>query len=399
MVQQIQRAAVRVKKFTVSAFLLLVVLGYQQLAAHSIDYVGMSFSPSASMVGGSGNWTVTDPVAGGSDVTFGLTFTINTMGSTTNYPRTIGFGATTAAKPAGAADATVSGLSASHTFTAATGAGSTFTDSVTITAPTTPGAYTVRFSAVSGTGGSGGLGGGSGININFTVAEPSEPPCEPVPTVLNVGDMCVLFRQTQPVDLTATLTGGGTGVAGQSVNFSVDGTAVGQAVTDANGVATLEGVDVTGLAVGDHEVMATFAGQECTYLPTNGLGNLGVEYLFAGFQQPINADGSSAFGGRTIPVKIKIADAGGEPVTDAQAHVYFAFGTPAVVGTDAEPVANTSGDLGNVMRYDYSADQYIFNWDIAGLANGTYTIRVDLGEGQCGEQHSVTVGLKKKGSK
>jgi hypothetical protein len=109
MVQQIQRAAVRIKKFTVFAFLVLVVLGHQQLAAHSIDYVGMSFSPSASMVGGSGHWTVTDPVAGGSDVTFGLTFTINTMGGTTTYPRTIGFGATTAAKPAGAADAAVSG--------------------------------------------------------------------------------------------------------------------------------------------------------------------------------------------------------------------------------------------------------------------------------------------------
>jgi hypothetical protein len=397
--QGIHRVASRGKQLAfLSVLVLATILGYQRLTAHAIDFIGMSFSPSASMVGGSGNWTVTNPVAGGSSITFGVTLSIKTQGGTTTFPRTIGFGASTAVKPSGAADVVVSGLSSSQTFTAATGAGSSFTDSITLTAPATPGAYTVRFTAISGTGGQGGLSPGNGININFTVAE-TQPPCEPAATVLTVGDMCVLFKQTEPVDLTATLTAGGTGVSGQAIDFYVDGTLMGQAVTDANGVATLEDVDVSGLAVGDHEVVATYAGQDCEYLPTNGTGNLGVEYLFLGFQQPINADGSSAFGGRTIPVKIKIADANGQPVSDAVAHVYFAFGTPAIVGTDAEPLANTNGDSGNLMRYDSAADQYIFNWDIAGLANGTYTVRVDLGEGECGDQHSVMVSLKKKGGK
>jgi hypothetical protein len=133
-------------------------------------------------------------------------------------------------------------------------------------------------------------------------------------------------------------------------------------VTDSSGVATLEDVDVSGLGAGDHEVTATYSGEDCEFEPTNGLGSIGVNYLFLGFQQPINADGSSKFSGRTIPVKVKLADANGQPVTDADAHIFFALGTPTVVGTDAEPLANTNGDSGNAMRYDASANQYILTW-------------------------------------
>ena len=220
--------------------------------------------------------------------------------------------------------------------------------------------------------------------------------------MLTVPQICVLLHQATPVDLTATLTDeNGDPVVGKTVSFSVDANAVGDAVTDASGVATIPNYDVSGLSIGDHEVDATFTAPDdaCDYLSTNGVGNLGATYVFIGFQQPINADGTSQFGGRTIPVKIKLADANGQPVTDAEAHVFFNFGTPALIGTDAEPVANTNGDTGNLMRYDPGANQYIFNWDIAGLANGTYYVWVDLGEGACGDQHSVIVTMKKKGSK
>jgi hypothetical protein len=51
------------------------------------------------------------------------------------------------------------------------------------------------------------------------------------------------------------------------------------------------------------------------------------------------------------------------------------------------------------MRYDPDEGQYIFNWDIAGLENGKYTIKVDLGEGSCSAAHTLVVTFKKKGSK
>jgi hypothetical protein len=276
---------------------------------------------------------------------------------------------------------------------------STFTDAVTIVAPAAPGAYSVKIEATSGaTAVDRGLKPGNGIHVNFTVAAPATP--EPLATVLTVDDHCAVLHQTATIDLTATLeTSGGTAIAAQTVTFAIDGMPLGQATTDAYGVATLENVDVSAYSVGDHDISVAYAGQESVYLPTNGFGNLGISYLFVGFQQPINADGTSLFGGRTIPVKIKLADANAQPVTDAVAHVFFDYAAAGLVGVDAEPLSNTNGDSGNLMRYDATADQYIFNWDTAGLANGTYKIYVDLGEGQCASPHAVIVTLKKKGSK
>lgn len=47
------------------------------------------------------------------------------------------------------------------------------------------------------------------------------------------------------------------------------------------------------------------------------------------------------------------------------------------------------------MRYDPDADQYIFNWDTSKLANGSYNIRIYLGEGGCGGNRLATVILQK----
>ncbi|HET9532326.1 MAG TPA: PxKF domain-containing protein [Blastocatellia bacterium] len=375
------------------SILALVVVGSvgRLASAHSIDYLAMNISPASMFNGQSGNFTVNAPVAGGSSITFELKYQINTQGSTTTYPRTIGFGSQTQTKPAGAADATVSGVN-THMFTSSSSA---FTDNITIVAPNTPGPYTVKIEATSGTGGQNGLSGGGGIAISFTVAAPDSPGCNHADTELAMSDSCIVLRQATTT-LSATLTSGGSPLANKLVDFTVDGNPAGSATTDNSGVASVS-YDTSSLSAGDHTVVATFAGDSCDYNGSAKSATLGVTYTFIGFQQPINADGSSQFGGRVIPVKIKIADAYGAPVPDADAHVFFQFGTPAVVGTDAEPVGNTSPDGGNTMRYDPAANQYIFNWDVGSLANGTYTIRVDLGEGSCGDPHLVTISLKKKG--
>lgn len=364
-----------------------MVMGSLISSAHSIDYLAISISPAATFNGQSGNFTVTNPVTGGSNISFQMKYSIVTQGNTTSFPRTIGFGATTASKPVGAPDPVVSGL-VSHIFTSA---GSNFTDNVSIAAPTTAGAYSVHIAPTSGTGGQGGLSGGGGVTINFTVTNP----CANAATSLAMADSCIVYHQASTT-LSATLTSGATPLSGQTVDFTVDGNSVGSAVTDGLGVASLP-YDPSGLSAGDHTVAANFAGDGCAYDGSANSSTMGVSYMFIGYQQPINADGSSSFGGKVIPVKIKIADANGAPVPDADAHVFFAFGTPAIVGTDAEPIASTSADGGNTMRYDATANQYIFNWDVGSLANGTYTVRVDLGEGSCGSAHTVILSLKRKG--
>jgi hypothetical protein len=66
---------------------------------------------------------------------------------------------------------------------------------------------------------------------------------------------------TGPVTLSATLTrtSDNTVVSGGSVSFTVDGTSVGSATTNAAGVATLATYNPSALGTGPHTVQATFA--------------------------------------------------------------------------------------------------------------------------------------------
>jgi hypothetical protein len=96
--------------------------------------------------------------------------------------------------------------------------------------------------------------------------------------------------------LTATLTSSVTmkGISGETVSFMLDGTAVGTATTDSNGVATLANVATTDPA-GTHTgaVAASFAG-DSNYTASNGTGNLVVSQAATTLT---SVSGTAAFGG------------------------------------------------------------------------------------------------------
>ena len=73
----------------------------------------------------------------------------------------------------------------------------------------------------------------------------------------------VTFGSTGPVTFSATLTRtvGGAAVSGATISFTVDGSPVGTAVTNATGVATLSTYNPSALNAGPHTVQASFAGQ------------------------------------------------------------------------------------------------------------------------------------------
>ena len=77
--------------------------------------------------------------------------------------------------------------------------------------------------------------------------------------------------------LTAYLAVGGTGVAGRSIAFTLNGTSVGSATTGSGGVATLSGVSLSGIAAGSYAgaIGASFAG-DATYAGSSGSGALTV---------------------------------------------------------------------------------------------------------------------------
>ena len=95
--------------------------------------------------------------------------------------------------------------------------------------------------------------------------------------------------------LTATLTFGGSPLAGKTVTFTlINGTAstnVGSATTDASGVATLGGVSLAGWSGGTSPgaVMASFAG-DASFAGTNASGDLSIQRLTPTVTWPIPAD-------------------------------------------------------------------------------------------------------------
>ncbi|MHC4478472.1 MAG: PxKF domain-containing protein [Planctomycetota bacterium] len=117
-------------------------------------------------------------------------------------------------------------------------------------------------------------------------------------------------------------------------------------------------------------------------------------YVFGGFQQPINSDGSSIFkAGRTIPVKVRLADCDGVTVTDSTVSIAVEKILDAVLGTVEELAFDSSGNAntGTLFRYDDTDEQYIYNLSTRSLSTGTYRIHVICDKAQ---SCSVDVSLK-----
>jgi hypothetical protein len=107
--------------------------------------------------------------------------------------------------------------------------------------------------------------------------------------------------------------------------------------------------------------------------------------------------------GRVIPIKIKLADADGVPVADASPTVWlYQYSQGTGLGEVIEQATSvSSADSGNMMRYDADAGQYIYNWDLSELVNGTYAVVVDVGDSAACSQgpHYAVITVSKKGKK
>ena len=376
---------------------------YPSAATATVSGASVTVSPTSFPVGAAGSATLSPSLYPGQQVSVSATWSIQDNsagpGQDTIYGTglQITFAASTTVTPADAVAVT-----AISSCTLANKS-STCVRPIAFEAPTAPGSYQVTIS-LDGTGynGSNGLTGKTNgtLRLNFTVAEPVAVLLD---TKLTVARKCVLLNAGD-VSLEAKLEElvSGAAIPGASIDFYVNppSSSVGTGVTGYDGNASVT-YNVNSLPVGDHNLFAEYAGSS-NYNPSDDSNLLGVSYLFGGFQQPINADGTSVFGnGRVIPVKIKLADANGAPVADATPHVYVAqYSAATGLGEVLEPATSVSAaDTGNVMRYDPEAGQYIYNWDLSELANGTYAVVVDLGDSAAcssGPYHAVITVAKKK---
>ena len=102
---------------------------------------------------------------------------------------------------------------------------------------------------------------------------------------------------------------------------------------------------------------------------------------FGGFKRPLDDDHAVVVRrGQSLPVKFRLTDAGGRPVTKAQARIFVAKmvnGAPVA----EKPGTSTNPRSGNAFRYDREDRQYIFNLETKRLSAGVWQIRVLLDDG------------------
>lgn len=150
-------------------------------------------------------------------------------------------------------------------------------------------------------------------------------------------------------DLTA---GGGGGGGGAS--FAAPG-ATGVALTD-------------GARAGDGQVVITYT----------------TVYAFSGFLAPVDNPPAVNTGraGRAYPVKWRLADAAGAPISALSAVSSITYQGTACGAFGAAPAApleaEATGTTG--LRYDAAAGQYVYNWQTPGAA-GCYTLLLTLNNG------------------
>ncbi len=154
--------------------------------------------------------------------------------------------------------------------------------------------------------------------------------------------------------LQATLTSGGSGVGGKSLSFSVGGAAVGSAVTDAAGVATL--AYPVGQGAGEYAVQATFAG-DATHGASSGGGILSVTAATG----RLSYSGDLVATGGTFMLRGRLSVTAGSVLNAGSLQFVLSQGA-TTVGTYTAPIDSTG--VGTVT--------------LPGLAAAAYTVSVSL---------------------
>jgi hypothetical protein len=198
---------------------------------------------------------------------------------------------------------------------------------------------------------------------------------EPLPSSLPV--------VTVPADMTAAATS----AAGAVVSFDAsavdpqDGPLAVTCTPASGSLFPVGATSVTCTAVDSRQIIgsATFSVGVRYDAPTDGTF----------FAQPINPDGSSIFkAGSTVPVKFSLTGASAQ-ITNLAARISVARISNGITGSYVETTSNAAPDGGSLFRY--SSGQYIYNLSTKGMATGTWSIRVDLGDGV---PHAIVVSLR-----
>ena len=176
-----------------------------------------------------------------------------------------------------------------------------------------------------------------------------------------------------PAIIGATATLGATASSGLAVTYTV--------TPGSASVCAVTGATVTYVGVGTCEITAEQAGNASYSAAEPVTRSLAVNYAFSGFAAPVDDDVVNlAKAGRGIPLRWRVTDANGSPITNLTAAAVSAASLACVPGAPADQVEEYAG--GSAALQNLGNGYYQLNWKTpSGYARSCKTLHLDLGEG------------------
>ena len=177
--------------------------------------------------------------------------------------------------------------------------------------------------------------------------------------VVSCGSPAPSFLLNQsPATVAGTFTDGGSGPASGNTSAAADTSTVGAAKT-----VLLSAQD----AVGNN------GSASCAY---------SVSYQFAGFYQPVDNNAlNSMKAGSTAPIKWRLTDANGAYVTSLAAVTKTLSGVMSCSSTTPVDNLEEYATGGTTLRYDSTANQYVYNWQSPRQPGACYQVKIVFADG------------------
>jgi hypothetical protein len=192
------------------------------------------------------------------------------------------------------------------------------------------------------------------------------------PAVTSLGELAspTIIVGTSSVNLSGVVHSNSVVPAGQTVTVTVIGKH-GHTVATGSGVIGSDGsfsaaLNVSKLPVGSYTIQYAYAG-DANFGASNGTGKLTVTYNVVprfDTSKPVRA-------GATLPIKLRITDASGRPLSDLEV---TAVKLVNAQGKSFTP--HTRGDDDDDNEFSENRSGYRYNLDTTHLARGTYTLFV-----------------------
>jgi hypothetical protein len=187
-----------------------------------------------------------------------------------------------------------------------------------------------------------------------------------------------LLAQPYTVNFTVTVNAPGAGTPTGTVTVS-DGTGNTCSATVATGSCTLPS-----LTAGPKTLTASYQG-DTNFAASSGTKTHNIVYTFIGYLQPVDNPPVINTGnpGRTYPIKWQLKDANGNYVSDLGSFTSLQYTVVTCGGFDlglSSPL-DTGATVGTVLRYDATANQFIYNWQTPNTSNACYVLTLTLKDG------------------